>query len=331
MLFLRASSALLLFALVALVAPVPLGAQIPAADTISIVLTPAYPKPYEIVTISPRSTVVNLAASAVTVSVDGAVVEEGSGTKPTAVQLGGAGTRTLIRVSVRDSEGQTYVKELTLRPSDVALVMEPVSTAHPFYQGGLLVAPEGRVRMVAIADFRSSPGTIIPPASLVYTWKNGDRILQDQSGIGRSVLDATAPLRYRDARISLTVTTQDRTMVGAASVTVSPVDPTVRVYRTGPLLGPSYESAITDTAVMTGTEDTFRAVPYFFSSTPAFLWTVNGTGSEADRDLTVRVTEQGRGTARIGVTAQLPGAAKSASYAFPLEFGGTGSTNIFGI
>lgn len=298
--------------------------QLPGVDPLTVTITPQYPRPYEIITIQPGSTLIDLSSSNVTISVNGTIIEEGSGTRPVTAQLGAAGSRSVVRVTAKAANGQTYSKEITLRPADVSLVIEPVTTAHPFYDGAKLVAPEGRVRIVALPEFAG-----VSPANLVYTWKNGDRILQNQSGIGKSVLEAVAPVRYRDARITVTVSTQDRSQVGSAVVTVSPIDPILRVYRTGPLLGPSYETAITNNYTMPGTEDSFRVVPYFFASAPAIAWTVNGTGGEKKQDLTVRITEQGRGTARVSVSAKGASVFQSADQAFSLTFGAE-RTGIFG-
>lgn len=315
---------------VSLLLPASAFAQIPGADPLSVTITPQYPRPYDTITISPGSTLVDLSSSQVTISVNGEVVEQGSGTRAATAQLGGPGSRTTVRVSVRDAAGTTYVEEVVIRPADVSLVLEATSTAHPFYEGARLVAPEGRVRVVAVPDFRTTPGASVSAQNLVYTWRNGERILTDQSGIGRYVLDAVAPVRYRDARISVTVTTQDRSLVGSSAVVVSAASPLVRVYRTGPLLGPVFSDSIDGTVAMDSTEESFRAVPYFFAVPPVFSWTINGAGSENDDELTVRVTESGRGTARIGIAAQGVGTTESASHDFLVEFGAERRGGIFG-
>lgn len=325
--FLRA---LLVVAL--LILPVGVSAQgIPQQERVSVILSPEYPRPYDVVNVTPRSTLIDLGASKVTISVNGTVVEEDSGTRTVQIRMGGPGSVSVLRVSVAGPYGETAVKEITLRPADVALVLEPMTTAHPFYEGGKLVAPEGRVRVVAIPDFRGANGAMISPQNLVYTWKNGEQVLQQHSGIGRSVLDATAPTRYRDARITVTVSTQDRTYVASGAVTVAASEPIVRAYRMNPLLGILFERAISGTVAMDGDEDTFHAVPYFYASEPAVEWAVNGTGGKYQRDLTVRITEAGEGTARIGVAAYGSGVQESAEHAFNLSYRSSSAGGIFGL
>ena len=72
-------------------------------------------------------------------------------------------------------------------------------------------------KTVALADFQSAPGTRLPASSLVYTWRLGNRVLTDSSGIGKSTLLATAPVRYRNADITVTVTSPDNSLVGEAA------------------------------------------------------------------------------------------------------------------
>lgn len=305
--------------------------SIGSSDPLTLSISPLYPRPYQTVSIAPRSTLIDLSASTVTVSVNGTRVYEGSGTQATSVRTGGLGERTTVVVSVTDPSGRTYTKTQVFRPAEVSLVLEPVSTVHPFYQGGGLVASEGRVRLVALADMRTAPGARLPASGLVYTWRLGDRILTDSSGIGRSTLTATAPVRYRNADITVTVTSQDGGLVGEARTVVSPTDPVAYVYRNDPLLGPNFDVALTDRFSMPDTEATFRAVGYFFSVPPTFAWTVNGNANGTDKDLTVRATGSGQGTARLGVTATEAQSRRNASANVTVDFGSQSSFGFFGL
>jgi len=300
-------------------------------EPLTISVSPEYPRPYQTVTISPRSTLIDLSASKVRISVNGANVYEGSGTQSTNVRAGGLGERTTVVVSVTDPSGRVYTKQKVLRPAEVSLVLEPVSTAHPFYQGGGLVASEGRVRLVALADLRTAPGTRISNANLVYTWRLGNRILTDSSGIGKSTLIATAPVRYRNADISVTVTSPDNSLVGEARTLVSAADPVARIYRNDPLLGPNFDVALSDRFSMPDTEATFRAIGYFFSVPPTFSWTVNKATSGTDKDITVRATGNGQGTARLGLTTTESEARRSANAGVTIDFGKSTGFGFFGL
>lgn len=305
--------------------------ELPGSDPLTLSVSPQYPRPYQSVSVAPRSTLIDLSASTVRITANGTQVYEGSGTQAATIRAGGLGERTTVVVTVTDPSGKVYTETWVLRPAEVSLILEPVSTAHPFYQGGGLVASEGRVRLVAIADLRSSAGTRLPAASLIYTWKLGNRILTDSSGIGRSTLIATAPVRYRNADITVTVTSPDNSLVGEARTVVSATDPIARIYRNDPLLGPNFDNALSNRFSMPDTEATFRAVGYFFSVPPAFSWTVNGSANGSDKDLTVRATGNGQGTARLGVTALETASRRNADATVTVDFGARTGFGFFGL
>ncbi|MEK7601880.1 MAG: hypothetical protein AAB472_00090 [Patescibacteria group bacterium] len=317
-----------LIVLVFLCSALPAHAQFTGVTPLNVTINPGYPRPYETVTVTADSTVIDLSASVVTVSVNGKVVQKGSGVERVPIGIGGPGQTTTITVTATTG-GKTYTKSLSVRPADVALVKEPLSTTHYFYEGGGLIAPEGRVHIVAIADMRTAAGTRIPESSLVYSWKAGDQILQEQSGIGRSVLSVTAPVRYRDAKITVTVTNLDSSIVAQASTLVAPVDPIVRIYKTDALLGTLFSHALKSPYTLTDSEESLTVVPYFFGADPTITWTVNGQSSGGTRSITIRSTGSGAGSATVGVGAKTSDTHQSASALLSVLFGAPRS-GIFG-
>jgi len=313
----------------ALAQSVNLGSVGTAALTLDV--SPQYPRPYDTVTVAPASTSFDLSGATVTVSVNGKEVAETTGTAATAITLGAPGTATTIKVSAV-AGGQTYTATQVIRPAEVDLVTEPSATSHPFYQGGVGVASEGQVRLVAIADLRSGSGKMLDPASLIYEWKFNGQEVSDASGIGKSVFLVSAPIRYRSATVILTVSSQDQSVVGSASTVLSPVDPVLRIYENDPLLGVRYDQALPADYTLPGDEDSFEAVPYFFASAPGFTWTVNDTPNGNASDITLRSTGSGAGTAEVSVTAALAGLFSSATGNMHVSFGApAGGTGIFGL
>ena len=299
-------------------------------DPLTLDIQPQYPSPYQTITITPSSTTFDITSATITALVNGKAFYKGTGSTGINIQLGGPGTVTTISITAV-AGGQTYAKKITLEPATVALVVEPVSSTHPFYRGGSLVTSEGPVHIVAIPDFRTSIGKAIDPSTLTYDWSLGDQALDSASGIGQSVLEATAPQKYRDATLSVTVTSPDNTMVAKADTTISPVDPLVLIYRDDPLLGPLYDNALTDSYSMIGTEDTYMGVPYYFSGTPSLDWTVNGTNSGTAPDITVRSIGTGTGTAQIALTANDTTSSLTANSTLSVLFGQKGSLGILGL
>lgn len=309
---------------------VPAYAQIGTTDPLTVTIDPTYPRPYQTVTVTPGSTLIDLSASTVTISVNGTVISKGSGTTPAQFQAGGPGVLSTITVTAVNN-GQTYQKKLSLRPADVSLIVEPVSTSHAFYRGAPLVASEGRVRLIAIPDLRTASGAAIPASSLVYTWKNGDQLMAASSGIGKSVLDATAPVRFRDSTITVTVATTDNSVVAQASTLISPVEPITRIYQSDPLLGPLFNLALPKSVIMTDAEQSFRGVAYYLSGTPSLAWTVNGAPGETGPDMTVRSNGSGSGTAVVNFSANQAATSQSANSSMTVRFGDGKSLGIFGL
>ena len=301
-----------------------------AQDPITIELNPQYPEPYSIAEVRPSSTLVDLSASTVTVSVNGSVVGSGTGKQSYQVPIGGPGSVTVISVTVNNA-GTKYQKKLNVHPGDVALVVESLATTHPLYGGAPLVGAQSQVRLIALADIESAPGKPIPASQLEYIWKFGDQVLEAQSGLGKAVLRATAPVRYRDADITVTVMTPDQSFVAEAKTNIEPIDPYVRIYANDPLLGPLFTRALPTELSMSDSEDTFRVVPYYFSGIPTIAWTVNDTPSGADQDITVRAGGSGQGTAILGVTVNRKDAQQEADTRTTIHFGAKKSLGIFGL
>ncbi len=308
---------------------IPVHAQMLGADPLTVGIFPQYPAPYETVTITPQSTLVDLATAVVTISANGTVLSKGSGSQGAAFQVGAGGAVDTIVVSIESLQGK-YQKTVVIRPASVALVMEPMSTTHPFYAGANLIASEGRLRFIALPELRNAKG-LLAPETLIYTWKVGNQLLTAQSGIGHSVLSATAPIRYRDTDVSLTVSAPDGSVAAHTAITVAPVDPLMVIYHSSPLAGPNFDMAIGTSFSMNGGEDAFRAVPYFFSGETAFTWSVNGEVSGSDPIITVRTTGDTPGTAALSAQASQNGSYQSGQAALAVHFGQTNGTNFFGL
>ena len=299
-------------------------------DPFTVDVTPQYPTPYQTVSLTPGSTQFDIAGASIYITVNGAAFYKGSGGASIPVTLGGPGSTSNITVTAVDA-GQSYSQKLSIHPADVALVVEPVSTTHPFYAGEGLVPSEGHVRLVAIPDLRTSSGYALDPATLIYTWSLGDEVLDGDSGVGQSVLDSSAPQRYRDANVSVTVASPDGTLVAQASTTISPVDPMTRIYEEDPLLGPLFDTALTNSFTMNDAEDSFLGVPYYFSDTPTLDWQVNGNDSGTDSDITVRSTGSGTGNAELAFSANDTNTTETANSTLSVNFGQQGSSGLFGL
>jgi hypothetical protein len=306
-------------------------AQTTGADPLTLDASPQYPAPYQPVVITPSSSVFDIANSTITIKVNGKAFYEGTGGQAVSVPMGGPGSVTDVEVTISGDGQSPDTKDLVFHPSSVALVVEPVTSTHPFYEGASLVTSEGRVRIVAMPDLRTTSNKILDPSTLTYTWSLGDQELDSDSGVGKSVLDASAPQEYRDADVSVVVSSPDGNEIAEADTTISPTTPVTLIYKNDPLLGPLYDNALSNSVTMTDPEDTYRGVPYYFSDTPEVTWEVNGTPSATTDDITVRSSGTGTGTALLQFSAADSATDLSTDSTLSVNFGQTSSGGILGL
>jgi hypothetical protein len=300
------------------------------ADPLTLDVQPANPAPYGTLTITPSSTVYDIQSSTISVTLNGKSFYKGTGGTAVSIPVTGPGTTMTIGVKIVSVNGQVTSKTITIKPASVALVVEPVSTTHPFYQGAGLVTSNAPIRVVAIPDLRLTPTKPISADSLVYTWKFGDQVLEQDSGIGKSVLSAVAPPRYRDADLSVTVATQDGSIVAEGNTTVSAVEPITLIYGNDPLLGPLYDNVLPSAVTMSDAESTYRGVAYYYSEAPAITWTVNGEQSGSAQDLTVRASGNGAGSAVVAFQADQNDTSITANSTVAVTFG-SAKSGFFGL
>lgn len=304
------------------------GVSVPA---LTLTLSPSNPRPGSVVVVTPESTVLNLSNSTVSISVNGTKVYSGN-SQPVSVQVGANGTATTIR-AVATTNGATNSASITLRPGDVSLVAEPISSAPALYLGKPLVPSGGVVRLVAIADLRTSSGKEISPANLSYVWQEDGSTLESASGIGRSTVVVSSPLPYRSSTITATVSSPDGSIVGQDDVTLSPQSPTLRLYIDDPLLGIIYDRALAGSQQITSSEVTIAAAPYSFptdTAAPQVNWFLNGNAAQTSPTITLRPTGQGAGSATLSASVTSSDALANVSAALTLLFGQS-TSNFLGL
>lgn len=302
---------------------VPAHAQLealPENENISIVLSPEYPRPESPLTITPRSYLIDLATARVSMFINDVLVSESTGETPVTVQVGAPGTRLSIRI-VAIADGVSYETSMTIYPQGVALVLEPQVTIPTLYRGAAQLPALAPARIVAIPDFRSPSGTLINPSTLSYSWYAGDRLLKEESGLGRSTLLIEGPQRYRPTDVSVIVTSREQPYVTSAQVRLDPVDPFVRVYPNDPLIGPWFSRALPESYDMQKEEETFLAAPYFFTATPQFTWRVGGTEQGSLDTITVRTEGSGKGTSELSLRAVGSNVFSLATFSSMISFG----------
>ncbi len=299
---------------------------------LSFSVNPTLPAPYGAAVITTTSTVLDLSVSTMVASVNGVKTYEGN-VQPFSVTLGAPGAKTNVSVVVT-SGAKKYTQSLSFLAGDVALVVEPRSSAPPLYPGKPLVPSSGSVRVVAVTDFRTAAGVSIAPSSLSYTWTIDDAVFQNSSGLGKDSVVATVPLQYRSRAVSVVVKTADGTQVGGKTVRISGNAPSVRMYENDPLLGTRFERALSGTFSLAGSEVSFFGVPYSFGSEggpPSMSWLLNGSAAQSGHTLTLRPQGAGQGTASVSFSASKAATSENATAGLIISFGKSSGGGLFGL
>ncbi len=297
-------------------------------------LTPSYPQPYSSVSLSLSDNSISVTNSTFSVMVNGKKVGTGTGRQPVSFETGAPG-KALYVVVHAVYDGKTYTRAVTLHPANVALVVEPVSTAPMWYLGTPTIPSFGKVRLVAIPNMQIN-STPINPSKLSYIWKIGDETLPT-SGVGKDSVIIDAPLPYREDSVSVTVHDSQNTQTAQQTLTLVSSTPVVHIYENNPLTGTDYGHALSSDsgATIGSSESTFVAVPYGFSltgGTPTVTWFLNGAKVQTGPLLTVRPKGAGTGSATVSALVEKDSAYESEKAQTSLQFGSSsGGFGLFGL
>jgi len=308
-------------------------ADLGVGDTSSFTVsaTPQYPAPYGSATLSFLSSSLDLTNATLSVSVNGKSLYEGS-VRPVAVALGKAGSVASI-IATLSSGGAQYTQTLAIRPQDVALVVEPLSSVPPLYPGKPSVPLEGSVRVVAVANLKNESGVSLSPSALSYSWTVDGTQIASASGIGKATIIVASPLQYRTREISLAVASTDGRLVGGASVSLTAREPSILLYENDALLGIRFDRALSGKYAIADAESTLYAAPFSFPTVrgaPLLQWFLNGSAAQTGSSITLRPTGDGAGQASLSVVAS-SGDYTTAMANLSLSFGDKPSTNFFGL
>ena len=302
-----------------------------STNPFTISVSPQYPRPHEQLVLTFTSGAIDLTNATVAVVVNNTQVYKGNA-QPLPVVLGATGTLTTIKVTAT-SNGKDYLQTLSVRPQDVVLVAEPVSSAPVLYAGKPLVPLGGSVRVVAVADLKTVDGKTIVPSALAYEWAVDETKIASASGIGKDTIVVASPLQYRERSVAVTVRSQDESVGSGASLSLSPQEPTVRIYRNDSLLGIMYDHALASSYTISTPEASFFGAPYSFpaaTGAPLLQWFLNGSAAQTGSSITLRPTGTGKGSASLSVTASA-GDSSTATANVSLSFGVSVSRNFFGL
>ena len=292
---------------------------------------PQYPAPYSQATLSLLSSSLDLTNATMAVSFAGKEIYKGT-VQPVTIPLGKAGSVANVNVTLFVN-GLSYSQTLVIQPQDVVLVAEPVSSAPPLYLGKPSVPLEGSVRVVAMANLKDAGGKALNPNLLSYAWVVDDTQIANASGIGKQAIMVASPLQYRERSVSVTVQSQNGSLVSGASISLTAQEPVVRIYKNDPLLGIRFDHALSGSYAIAGSETTFYAAPFSLpitGGTPLIQWFLDGAAAQTGNSITLRPAGSGQGNSSLSLVASA-GNSATASMNLLLSFGTQSGFKFFGL
>ena len=279
-------------------------------QSLSILLTPAYPKVNQTVTARLESSAVDLSQAEIAWYLNGTLRNKGQGEKALRFRTGRLGEKTEIAVTILPNFGASLQKTLTVRPAEVDLHYEAESYTPPFYRGKALYSFQGRVRVVALPSFVDANGERVPNGDLNFSWSQNGNPLPRESGVGKNVfiVEDKGGL-IRPAFVSVEVSTLSKDLIASAEIALAPGAPSVIIYENHPLLGILWNRALSENFTLSEKEVRLVAVPYFFSASGqsdralSFSWQMNGETLSGERtnNVVFRNEEGVEGEALVGV------------------------------
>ncbi len=255
-------------------------AQVPnSIDGVLMNVFPLNPAVGQSVTVSVESYVTDLNAAAIVWLVDGKNYSQGTGLKSINIIAPALGKTSVVVVAIRTVEGREVKKTVTIKSGDVDLVWESQGYVPPFYRGKSLFGYQNTIKINAIPHLAGSNGVELDPRTLVYKWKKGDQVIQDQSGYGKQTLTLKEDLP-RPIDIEVEVGTQNGSQKGTAQISLQPVEPSISFYEEDSLYGVLYNKSLSNNVRLNNQEISIVAIPYNFTSyernSPlTYAWSVN--------------------------------------------------------
>lgn len=281
-----------------------------AGTGVQIEFNPKHPRPGDVVTIEATGYSYDMYRSNYGWYVNGELAEEGVGKRTFSLRAGPLGSRTLVQLMINTDRGTIVQRDFEIVPAVVAITWQGNTYVPPLYKGLPQHTPSSAVTFVAVPSLHNRAGERIPAADLVYTWKQGNRVLQDVSGIGRQSIIVPNERFTRSLSLTVEVSTFDRSQVASHTVTVPTQDPRFLLYQVDPLLGVLYNQALTDEFLIQSEETSLVAEPYNFSiinrdsTLLSYEWKVDNAPIVAQSVVTLRPSEGNTGFSRLNLVGR---------------------------
>lgn len=243
---------------------------------LSISAIPTNPKPLEQVQLTVSSFSTDLNRSSITWTLNGRLIESGTGKTRVTVTAPATGGTAQIGVTSSNGGTQSGSGTFTLQPGNIDMLWESVDGyVPPFYKGKALPIVNSTIRVSAIPTANS-------PKQQSYTWTRNDIAQQSSSGYNRSSYTYTNNELQRADTVR--VTSGSGFFSGTNSVTITPRTPSLVAYQKHEGFI-DYANGATSTLSLTGPGSVLKFEPYYFSTPQTIDQNLNIQMTIDDEDL----------------------------------------------
>lgn len=257
-------------------------AQIPELEEqVSIFVEPELPKPNELIKIKVEAYGTDLTRAFITWKINGVTKKSGRGEQVFELQSGNAGTKQVVSILIQPVGGPLIQKTLTFKPQEVDLLWEARSYTPPFYKGKSLPGYMGKVKVVAVPQFKE--GNIASNKNQTFKWRQNYDVVADFSGFNKNSITFEGGILLQPETIGVEVT-DDNFNKATKDITINFYRGLNMFYENNPLYGILFNKALSD-VTLKGREISLSVIPFFFESDSRksdplkFTWNINGNQS----------------------------------------------------
>lgn len=250
-------------------------------STISISLKPENPQPNSKAVATLDAPSESLNTGEIAWMINGEVIISGKDKKSITFNTGNVGEKLELAAIIQQPGLPILVARKTINPSRVTLLKESETYTPPFYKGRSRHSAHAYIKFAAIAEIPKDDGSLYSTDELVYSWSKNSMALQEQSGVGKSIMRIKGPGFKGTDLITVRVSNAQNTISANMSTVVESEDPEILIYERKPLLGIKYFDAIKNGSTVPGPDVHLIAEPYFVdaesknSKLLQYKWTID--------------------------------------------------------
>ena len=301
-------------------------------NSVGLDVTPQTPRVGDSVIIKAYSNSIDLNYQKITWYVNDKIIKEGTGEKEIIVKAQPNQT-TKVRAVITKTDNSKIELTTEITPSEIDLIIEPLSYKPPFYKGKPYFIDQGTFYATVVPNIKIN-NKKIESKDIFYKWTKDGTVLGKSSGLGQDSIKITGSVPIDD--IQLGVEAYDnvtRRLLAKDSKVVKPEDPKLLFYEKNPIYGILYNKAISNSYYMGDRDElTITAEPFsfdFLKSTDdnsTYSWKINNNSATSSNNknelLVIQQENKIKGTASISVDiSNIKKDFQEVSGDFNLEFG----------